>query len=113
VAEPGRSGKARRELSVRADTLPPPARTPPGWWYPGQVTIPAPDRTRGQRQQPGGSVPEDIGRTGLESRFPGWVIWHGAATGSWWAAPPRGYAGGLVEGVDPAELAAVIRSAQK
>ncbi len=27
----------------------------------------------------------------LAAQFPGWKIWHGKHTGSWWAVPPAGH----------------------
>jgi hypothetical protein len=66
-----------------------------------------------EEQQPTDSIPEHVSSASLERRFPGWVVWRGQATGSWWAAPPRGLVGRLVEAADPAELAATIRATRK
>jgi hypothetical protein len=45
----------------------------------------------------------------LARLFPGWTVWFGPFTGTWWALPPRGRdAGALVEAESPQRLIARI-----
>jgi hypothetical protein len=48
--------------------------------------------------------PEQIAKD-LMSRFPGWMAWHGRATGTWWAYGPYGSDWRLIESPTPEELA--------
>ena len=41
----------------------------------------------------------------LMRRFPGWRVWHGQSTGTWWAMSPPGGPRRLVEAPTPEELA--------
>lgn len=47
----------------------------------------------------------------LEQEFPGVVVWHGTATGSWWALVHTGRIYRLVEALDPRELRDAIWNA--
>jgi len=48
----------------------------------------------------------------LAAQFPGWKIWHGKHTGSWWAVPPAGHPhGDLVNATDLDGLARKIQAA--
>ena len=48
----------------------------------------------------------------LAAQFPGWNIWHGKHTGSWWAVPPAGHPhGDLVNATDLDGLARKIQAA--
>jgi len=46
----------------------------------------------------------------IEERFPGAMVWHGSATGSWWAWLPGGRFGRFLEAASPEQLGAVLRS---
>jgi hypothetical protein len=58
---------------------------------------------------------EDAGLDRLRRQYPRWRIWHGQATGDYWAMPPRGHptAGQLIGAKDIAELARRLAQAQE
>ncbi|MFC4535421.1 hypothetical protein [Sphaerisporangium dianthi] len=62
---------------------------------------------------PGPSTRQDIARA-LARRFTGWSLWHGTATGHWWALAPAWHRrqAGLIEAGGPEELAELVWRAQ-
>lgn len=46
----------------------------------------------------------------LMRRFPGWRVWHGQSTGTWWAMSPPGGPRRLIEAPTAEELADQIVS---
>jgi hypothetical protein len=61
----------------------------------------------------GGTVDAELDR--LRRQYPRWRIWHGQATGDYWAMPPRDHptAGQLIGARDIAELARRLAQAQE
>jgi hypothetical protein len=57
----------------------------------------------------GPSLPEDeVKLAELRAAHPGWTIWWGKHTESWWAAPPPGLISSLLNDTDPDRLEAKI-----
>lgn len=57
---------------------------------------------------------QDAELEALRRRYPRWRIWRGAATGGYWALPPRDHttAHGLIGASDLGELARLLARAQ-
>lgn len=56
--------------------------------------------------------PQDAALDRLRATAPGWTVWKGAATGSWWAAPPPGHLrSALLNAATAEELERALREA--
>ena len=58
---------------------------------------------------------QDAELEALRRHYPRWRIWHGAATGGYWALPPRDHptVRGLIGASDLGELARLLAHAQR